>query len=160
MMVRLVQVIGCCVLMVGCSSVFPSARLARSTCETTLEALARVKYAESKTHPGLIEISCAGCSAVYAAAQHRWLEQHYPGQAWTQHYTADPFIGAAETDRPESCFIIPQPGKGDQHVCFSNTEWCDETQAAAAPGPPNNRLKQTARGRAGAEALRRTRAAA
>jgi len=159
-MVRLVQMVGCCVLAVGCSSVFPSARLARPACEPTPEALARVKYEESKRYPGLIEISCAGCSAVYAAAQHRWLEQHYPGQAWTQHYTADPFIGAAETDRPESCFVIPQPGKDDIHVCFSNTDWCDETRAAMGPRPPNNRLKQTARGRSAADARLRTRAAA
>jgi hypothetical protein len=81
---------------------------------------------------------------VYAAAQHHWLAQHYPGQAWTRHYQANPFIGAAESERSESCFVIPQPGKNDTHVCFSNTEWCDESQKPGGTGPPNNRIQATA----------------
>lgn len=122
-------------LLVGCSSTYPNARLAGPSCAATPDTLARVTYEEKS---GYIEIGCVGCSKVYVAAQHAWLKKMYPGYRVKEHYTASGF-GSDPLPAPlQSCFVLVTRDGREPHVCFADSGWCREKKSPRVDGPHNN----------------------
>ena len=112
-------------LLAACGSVALSRSGARTECDVTPEALARIRYKVDASRSTRVEIDCAACDAVYVAAQHEWLRKTYPGRMWVEHFSANRLVGSPESERDESCFRMPTPTGGQETICFTNSEQCD-----------------------------------
>ena len=119
-------------LIAGCATTYPSARLARNGCSSTPEALGAVTYTRADEPRNTIEIDCAGCEEVYVAAQYQWLRDKYPGYQLIEHSTVTDFVGIDEGmwednhDGLYSCFSVTTAEDEGRNICFVNSRWCNE----------------------------------